>query len=56
MDSGGLDVLVGLGAAELAVDGDDIARLALGAADLVRVRVRVRVRGRVRVRVRQGQG
>mmetsp|Transcript_6737 Transcript_6737/g.16799 ORF Transcript_6737/g.16799 Transcript_6737/m.16799 type:complete len:255 (+) Transcript_6737:155-919(+) len=33
LGSGGLDILVGLGAAELAVDGDDIARLALGAAD-----------------------
>ena len=36
----GLVLLDGLGAAELAVDGDEIARLALGAADLVRVRAR----------------
>ena len=55
MGSEGLAVLVGLCAAELAVDGDNIARLALGAADLVRVRTvwaRVRLRVRIRFRVR----
>ena len=41
--SGGLVVLVGLDAAELAVDDDEVAGVALGAADLVRVRVRVGV-------------
>ena len=51
---GGLIVLVGLDAAELAVDDDEVAGVALGAADLVRVRVRVRagVRAGSRARVR----